>query len=54
MERAYTMSWNEFPLSGAKYLGAIPVSAVKFDQTKRAELDATPVLQLLINTSEMR
>ncbi len=31
----------------AEYLGSIPVDAVEFDSTKKVEMDAAPLLELL-------
>jgi hypothetical protein len=40
-------SWQTFPLSEAKLIGRIPVAAIEFDETKRKELNAAPILDLV-------
>lgn len=40
-------SWRSFPLSEAKLIGTIPVTSMEFDETKRAELNSAPLLELL-------
>ena len=40
-------SWEVFPLSEARLLGAVPVAMIEFDPTKRVEFEAEPLLGLL-------
>jgi hypothetical protein len=40
-------SWEAFPLSEAKLIGTIPVATLEFDETKRNELNAAPLLELI-------
>jgi len=38
---------EELLLAEAEYLGSIPVDAIAFDATKKIEMDAAPLLELL-------
>lgn len=47
LAREEAESWADPSLPGPEYVGTIPVGAIEFDETKRKELEAGPLEQLL-------
>ncbi len=47
LEPASLKSWDELSSKAATYLGQIPVDVIEFDNSKRKELEFSPLAKLL-------